>query len=197
MDYEVFGDEPEWFRALFLLVDQPYPSVEWMNDIELQNLKKVRSDSFAVELAEKVVVNGDEYANCMLVDCDVKISPGKGYGLFAKHNIPKGTVLFREEDVIEKDMDKIKVISWLQSLPEKQQKRVLHHSYVNNDRFIWCRSVHAFANHSRLHPNHVLVEGSVEIGGKSGLWKATKNIKKGEELLYDYGVLGVVDPQWF
>jgi hypothetical protein len=111
VDYGVFGDEPEWFRALFMLVDQPYPSVEWMNDIELQNLKKVRSDSFAVELAEKVVVNGDEYANCMLVDCDVKISPGKGYGLFAKHNIQKGTVLFREEDVIEKDMDKIKVIS--------------------------------------------------------------------------------------
>jgi hypothetical protein len=123
-----------------------------------------------------VEINGYKYSDPLLVDCDVKISPGKGYGLFAKHNIQKGTVLFREEDVIEKDMDKINAINWLKTLTKKECAHVLHHAYVNDDRFVWCRSVVAFINHSSIFANHELIEGNLDGDNKSGVWKTTRDV---------------------
>ena len=59
----------------------------------------------------------------------------------------------------------------------------MHHSYVNDEKFVWCRSTVAFINHSSMDPNHELAEGgTVDIGNKGGSWLAIKDINPGEEI---------------
>ena len=66
-------------------------------------------------------------------------------------------------------MTRGQAVKWLESLTKKECAHVVHHSYVNNNKFVWCRSVVAFINHSSVRSNHGLREdGCVDIDSKTG-----------------------------
>ena len=109
-------------------------------------------------------------------------------------------MLFREEDVVEETFSAEEAISWLSSLSDDEHKCVLHHIYVSEDgKVVWCKSTCAFVNHSKAAPNHFLEAGSSLLEGqKSGAWIASRDIKAGDELLYDYAAFGDdEDPESF
>ncbi len=113
-------------------------------------------------------------------DIIVKKSRIRGKGLFTKRKIPKGTILRKDEDIKEytkKQYDKL-----------SKYRKALLRKYAYEDKkgnLILCKDIARYWNHS-CNPNCSYSkdkEADISI----------RNIKKGEELTYDYALL---HPKW-
>lgn len=111
----------------------------------------------------------------------LKKTKGKGYGLFAKQDIPKGTVVFYECSqctVIPKNK--------FDKMTKAQKEKLLFHAYTRKDGSVVnpCGDS-VYMNHS-CNPN-ILDTGK-------GFDVAVRDIKKGREATYDYRVF--YDKDW-
>lgn len=111
----------------------------------------------------------------------LKRTRGKGYGLFARQDIPLGTVVFYECSrcvVISK--------SKFQRMNRAQKEKLLFHAYTKKDGSVVnpCGKS-AYMNHS--------CDSNVLDTGK-GFDVVVRNIKKGDEVTYDYHVFH--DKDW-
>jgi SET domain-containing protein len=101
---------------------------------------------------------------------------GKGKGLFATRNIKKGHTLF------ELDLSKKK--SYSEKEIARNPKLQSHHcDYVGKGRYVISFHPYSYINHS-CDPNILVKHKSIA----KSIFVAVKDIKKGEELTYDYGV---------
>jgi uncharacterized protein len=104
-----------------------------------------------------------------------------GFGVFATHFIPKGTLTWALDD-----LDQILEPEVVNELDEDRKKLVLKYSYRNqNGKFILCWDNGRYVNHS-FHANCIGTAYEVEI--------AIRDIYPGEQLTDDYGTLNVDEP---
>jgi SET domain-containing protein len=112
---------------------------------------------------------------------NLKKTKGKGYGLFAKRDIPKGTVVFYE-------CSKCKVIpkARFEKMGKAQKEKILFHAYTRKDGSV----VHPCGD--SIYMNHSCDPNVLDTG--KGFDIVVKDIKKGQEATYDYRVF--YDKDW-
>ena len=103
-----------------------------------------------------------------------KIGPSKihGYGLFADQNIPKGTIVWKFNPVIDHKIRPEKIGSLLKHV----QDHVYTYAYFDRGNYILCGDFAIFINHSKI--------SNLDSRGEVGV--ATRSIKKGEEITDNY-----------
>jgi hypothetical protein len=110
----------------------------------------------------------------MLADLFIlKKTPGKGYGLFAKKDIPRGTIVFFE-------CPDCRVMSKknFMRLSPRQRKRLLFHGYTRRDgSVVQSCGLSKYMNHS--------CDANILDTGR-GFDILVKDIKRGQEATYDY-----------
>lgn len=113
-------------------------------------------------------------------DVIVKKSKIKEKGLFAKKEIPKGTILWRASNFkkyTKKQYDR---------LNKKNKEEIRKYAYEDeNGNLFLCKGIERYWNHS-CNPNCSYSE-------KCDVDIAIRDIKKGQELTYDYALLS---PKW-
>ncbi|MBN2080179.1 MAG: SET domain-containing protein [Spirochaetes bacterium] len=99
-----------------------------------------------------------------------------GLGLFADQFIPKGTVIWRFNPVI----DKVIPIGELEGLTEIERRFIDTYTYREGDTLVLCSDDAKYVNHSRTPntDNYENEEGSVTV--------ARIDINAGEEITSDY-----------
>ncbi len=113
----------------------------------------------------------------------------KGLGVFAKKDIPKGTMIW--QPTLVKKLSQEEVYARLESMSREQAQIFLQHGFVmpsEDDKLcINPDDDGRLTNHSS-NPNQHVPEG-----GKEAF--AVRDIKAGEELTIDYS--GLASPQWY
>ena len=111
----------------------------------------------------------------------LKKTKGKGHGLFAKNDIPKGTVVFYE-------CSKCTVIpkSKFDKMNKAQKAKLLKHAYTRKDGSV----VHPCGD--SVYMNHSCEPNVLDTG--KGFDIVVRDIKKGQEATYDYRVF--YDKDW-
>lgn len=104
----------------------------------------------------------------------LKRTNSKGKGLFASKNIKKGEVLFK----IDLSKQKSYTSEEIDKMPNNN-----HADYVGRGKYVISFHPYSYINHS-CNPNIIVKHESIA----KSTFIAMKNIKKGEELTYDYGV---------
>lgn len=104
----------------------------------------------------------------------IKKVRGIGKGLFANKNFKKG------ELILKVDLSKLKTYS---SEETKNHPKKDHADYVGRGKYVITFHPYSYINHS-CNPN-VLIKHKTIARSK---YYAMKDIKKGEQLTYDYGV---------
>lgn len=110
----------------------------------------------------------------LCVETEVKPSKIHGYGVFAKNDIPKGTIVWETKTGFDRMFSK----EHYRTLNEVQKEFVKRTFSTCKDYFHSYCDYAILTNHSN-NPNIVLLSDSNAI--------AAKNIKAGEELTQDYG----------
>ena len=120
----------------------------------------------------------------MTIDAELKSSPIHGLGLFATHLIPKGTVVWRYTDRLDRRLTPEEVVA----LDERTKRFFDHFCYRSPQTglFILLGDDYRFLNHSSA-PN-VAADGVDAFG--EAIDVAARDIEPGEELTYDYGYFG-------
>ncbi|MCK4670229.1 MAG: SET domain-containing protein [Nanoarchaeota archaeon] len=105
----------------------------------------------------------------------IKKTKTKGKGLYANKNFKK------DELVLKVDLSRLKsfTLKQMQKDPKLQSD---HCDYIGNRRFVISYHLYSYMNHS-CNPNVYIKHSSM----KKMEFYAMRNIKKGEELTYDYG----------
>jgi hypothetical protein len=105
------------------------------------------------------------------------ISPEKGYGVFAKANIPKGTIVY-----VQDELD-IKIAPDSPLLKKPQYRNLIKcYSYFERGHYVISWDIEKYLNHS-CDSNRLTTGYGFEI--------AIRDIEKGEELTDDYGALNM------
>ena len=127
----------------------------------------------------------------MIIKYSIEDVGGKGKGIIAQEEITKGTKVWSIHAANYLEFKtKEELSAYLEKLPLEEQKLVLMHAYGNEDKVHFCRDDSKYMNHS-FEPNNGLVPELVDWDSLYAL----RDIKKGEELLEDYGTYTVVP--WF
>jgi hypothetical protein len=105
------------------------------------------------------------------------ISPEMGYGVFAKADIPKGTLVYVQDEL---DIE-IPVDSPLLKKPQYRDV-IKRYSYFEKGKYVISWDIEKYLNHS-CESNRLTTGYGFEI--------AVRDIKQGEELTDDYGALNV------
>ncbi len=101
-----------------------------------------------------------------------------GFGVYAGQFIPKGTVIWKFNRLIDKVLDEDE----LKSLPELNREFVLHYSYKTDGKYILGGDFGIYFNHSD-NPN----TGGFYSRDGFGITKASRDIQKDEEFTGNYG----------
>jgi uncharacterized protein len=115
----------------------------------------------------------------LLIRTSIGPSPIHGYGVFADQFIPRGTVIWRIDPVLD-----IKVAAKkFRSLPMPARDYVAHFGYLNaQSEYVLCFDNAKYFNHSEL-PN---TEPMAFDDDPEGVDVASRDIFSGEELTTDY-----------
>jgi SET domain-containing protein len=116
----------------------------------------------------------------MLVKTRLLPSPIEGYGLFADQDIPKGTPTWK----FVPGLDQLLSPEDFEKLPELMRNYVMRYAYQNKKTkmYVVCADDARFMNHS----TEANTMGIYPPGEVEGVDIATRDIKKGEELLCNY-----------
>ena len=106
----------------------------------------------------------------------IKKSKNKGLGVFASRNIKKG------EKIMQVDLTKLKKYS-LKELEKHPQRKSEHWDFVGRGKYVLTFHPYSYINHS-CDSNVLVKHKTIAISD----FFAMRDIKKGEELTYDYGV---------
>jgi hypothetical protein len=115
----------------------------------------------------------------LAVETILKESSLHGLGVFAAHDIPKGTVVWRFDPKVDLTL----TAEEIDQLPPPCRCQLLRYSYLCkvDNRYVLCADDSRFMNHS-LTPN----TGEDFTLDPRGLTVATRDIKAGEELTANY-----------
>lgn len=113
----------------------------------------------------------------MRVKTIVKESPLHGLGVYADEFIPKDTIVWEFNPLIDTVISQ----KQLDALPDINQKYILHYTYKTEERYVFCGDDGKYFNHSAT-PNTV----GKESPDGYGVSRASGDIQKGEELTCDY-----------
>jgi hypothetical protein len=109
------------------------------------------------------------------------VSEEIGYGIFATHDIPKGTITW-----VKDQLDRVFKPSDLEKMSEANVENLLKYTYRDkNGDYFFCWDLTRYVNHS-YEPNSMLTALGFEI--------AIKDIKKGNEITNDYGTFNIIEP---
>jgi SET domain-containing protein len=124
----------------------------------------------------------------ILVKTHLAPSSISGIGCFASEDIPQGTPIWR----FVRGFDLEVPPEYPNTLPDAAKDQFLNYAYISRTtgNYILCSDDTRFFNHSD-EPN---VISTSKEGEQEGLDVAAHDIKKGEELLYDYRVFADNDP---
>lgn len=115
----------------------------------------------------------------LLIETYLDTSPGKGLGLFSKHDIAEGTIYWERNEIF----DKIIAPLDLCSLNDLARAYIMHYACLEkNNNWYLCGDNARFSNHSK-DPN------SKNEFGEDGLIRyhiVSRGIKAGEEIFCDY-----------
>ncbi len=115
----------------------------------------------SLHLGARLRVLGYEYHCSMRVPVALRSLPGRGLGVVALEDLPKGTEVFREADVMEDEFTPEEAEVMLAALPSTEARRLaLDHSRSTATMFYWCRDTASFFNHDN--------ENNVEAIGNPG-----------------------------
>lgn len=104
-----------------------------------------------------------------------------GYGVFATHFIPKGTIVWALDD-----LDQIFEETSVNALDPMRKGYVKKYSYRNqHGKYVLCWDIGRFVNHS-FHPTCAATPYDIEL--------ASRDIFPGDELTDDYGTLNLDEP---
>jgi len=113
----------------------------------------------------------------------IKKTKGKGNGLFASKGIKKGELIFS----VDLSKQKVYTAKEIRDNPKLQSD---HCDYIGKGKYIISFHPYSYMNHS-CNPT-VFVKGK----GRKRSYYTLKNIKKGEELTYDYGAASSKQEKW-
>lgn len=113
----------------------------------------------------------------MMVKSYLDKSKIHGLGVFAGEKIPKGTLIWRFDPLIDKIVKK----DDLQKLPELNRKFVIHYSYLADTDYVLGGDNGMYMNHVSS-PN---TRGEYSADGY-GITLAARDIEEGEEITTDY-----------
>ncbi len=109
------------------------------------------------------------------------IDDEKGYGLFATHRIPRGTITWTLDH-----LDRVITPQEMDSHDPRYREILMKYSFRNNrGEYIFCWDNGRYINHS-FNSNCCLTPYNFEI--------AIRDIEAGEELTDDYGYLNIIEP---
>lgn len=109
------------------------------------------------------------------------VSEDIGYGIFATHDIPKGTITW-----VKDELDRVFTKKEIDQMTEANLENLLKYTYRDrNGDYFFCWDLTRYVNHS-YSPNSMLTALGFEI--------AIKDIKKGDELSNDYGTFNIIEP---
>lgn len=109
------------------------------------------------------------------------VSTEVGYGIFATHDIPKGTITW-----IKDALDRTFTKEQIESFSEPDRSNAYKYTYRTPDGlYLFCWDLTRFMNHSS-EPNSMITPYGFEI--------AVRDIKAGDELTNDYGTLNIEEP---
>ena len=109
------------------------------------------------------------------------VSTEIGYGVFATHPIPKGTMTW-----VKDELDRIIPKEELSQFSGPNLENLLKYTYrTPQGDYFFCWDLTRFVNHS-YSPNTMITPLGFEI--------AIKDIKTGEEITNDYGTLNIIEP---
>jgi SET domain-containing protein len=114
----------------------------------------------------------------------IKNSGIHGLGLFADKFIPKGTIVWKRDFVLDISIPKKEVVYF----DEVEKNSILHYSYLDfNDNYVLCADDARFMNHSD-NPNleSQLISGDPLSDISNWADIASKDIEIGEEITCDY-----------
>jgi len=116
----------------------------------------------------------------LMVDSYIKISSIHGYGLFSNQFIPKGTIIWKYDPLIDK-----KIL--IDSVMSKTYREYLEYfAWKENNYYILAGDNAIFTNHS--------LDNNIELDVNNGNTIAKRDILLDEELLEDYNEMyGYVD----
>jgi len=123
----------------------------------------------------------------------VKTKLGKsnidGIGCFADEDIAKGTVIWRFVPGFDQEFS----MEFVDRLPNFCRDQVVKYAYISKKtgNYILCTDDTRFFNHSENNN----VKNLSAKNEQEGIDIAIRDIKKGEELLYDYSVFADFDPE--
>lgn len=116
-------------------------------------------------------------------DIILKKSKIAGRGLFAKKEIPCGTIVWKM------GQDRLYTLEQVRKFSKKYQKTLEHYSYEWKGLVHYPRGIDKYWNHGCT-PNT-----APSFSARDEMDIAIMDIKKGQELTYDYGLLmGKIDP---
>lgn len=115
----------------------------------------------------------------LYVETVVKASPIDGLGLFAAHDIKKGTVIWRYDPIFDLTVSRAEI----DRLPEPCRRQVLKYSYRSgvDDRYVVGIDDSRYMNHSEKPTT-----GEDFSVDPRGVTVAIRDIKAGEELTTNY-----------
>jgi SET domain-containing protein len=113
-------------------------------------------------------------------------SPINGIGLYAKNDIPKGTVIWK----LTRDVDKAYPTRNLIGMSDLERAFLEKYCFKYHGKLYLCNDDARFMNHSE-YPNCVDMGEDKIKGSDIGYTMAARNIKAGEELTCDYRGFGV------
>lgn len=109
------------------------------------------------------------------------VSEDIGYGIFATHDIPKGTITW-----VKDELDRVFTPAEVKQMTEANLENLLKYTYRDrNGDYFFCWDLTRYVNHS-YSPNSMLTSLGFEI--------AIKDIKKGDEITNDYGTFNIIEP---
>jgi hypothetical protein len=109
------------------------------------------------------------------------VSEEIGYGIYATHDIPKGTITW-----VRDQLDRVFKLSDIKKMNDANVENLLKYTYRDkNGDYFFCWDLTRYVNHS-YEPNSMLTALGFEI--------AIKDIKKGDEITNDYGTFNIIEP---
>jgi len=109
------------------------------------------------------------------------VSPEIGYGIFATHFIPKGTITW-----VLDELDRVILKEEVEKFSPANKENLIHYTYRDSKgNYIFCWDLTRYINHG-FNPNSMITPLGFEV--------AIQDIHPGDEITNDYGTLNILEP---
>lgn len=120
------------------------------------------------------------------IKAELRPSSTHGVGVFAKENVKRGTIVWK----FERGLDVKMPIDKIKDLTEGQKYHILKFFWKSGDFFYSSCDISNYVNHS---PNPNTAIKNIGENDEDILIEALEDIKEGDEITQDYGLIGKYD----